>query len=52
MAIVTDHGSHFHNKMMEKLSTKLGFRHDKYMPYYPHANGQVEVINKVLKTMF
>ena len=27
-AIVTDHGSHFHNQMMEELSAKLGFRHE------------------------
>ena len=37
--------------MMEELSSKLRFRHEKYMPYYPQANGQVEAINKVLKTM-
>ena len=24
-SIVTDHGSHFHNQMMEELSAKLGF---------------------------
>ena len=37
--------------MMEELSTKLGFLHENSMPYYPQANGQVEAINKVLKTM-
>ena len=37
--------------MMEELSAKLGFHHEKSMPYYPQANGQVEAINKVLKTM-
>ena len=51
-AIVTDHGSHFQNKMMEELSAQLGFCNDNSTPYYPQANGQVEVINKVLKTMF
>ena len=50
-AIVTNHGSHFQNKMMAELSVKLGFHHDNYTPYYPQANGQVEAINKVLKTM-
>ena len=34
-AIVTDHGSHFKNKMMEELSIKLGFQHDNSTPYYP-----------------
>jgi hypothetical protein len=50
-AIVTDHGSHFRNFMMSELTEKLGLRHDNSMPYYPQANGQVEVINKVLITM-
>ena len=50
-AIMTDHGSHFQNKMMEEISVKLGFYHDNSTSYYPQANGQVEAINKVLKTM-
>ena len=37
--------------MMEELSSKLGFRHENSTPYYLQANGQVEAINKVLKTM-
>ena len=47
-SIVTDHGSHFRNQMMEELSAKLGFCHENSMPYYSQANGQVEAINKVL----
>ena len=50
-ASVTDHGSHFQKMMMAYLSEKLGFHHDNSIPYYPHANVQVESINKVLKTM-
>ena len=50
-AIVTDHGSHFCNQMMVELSAKLSFRHENSTPYYPQANGQVEAIKKVLKTM-
>ena len=50
-SIVMDHESHFWNQMMEELSAKLGFRHENSMPYYLQANGQVETINKVLKTM-
>jgi hypothetical protein len=49
--IVTDHGSHFRNFMMSELTKKLGLHHDNSTPYYPQANGQVEVINKVLITM-
>jgi transposase InsO family protein len=50
-SIVTDHGSHFCNSMMTKLSTLLHFDQEHSSPYYPQANGQVESINKVLKTM-
>jgi len=34
-AIMTDHGSHFRNHMISKLSVKLGFRHENSTPYYP-----------------
>ena len=34
-SIVTDHGSHFHNQMMEELSAKLGFHHENSILYYP-----------------
>jgi transposase InsO family protein len=49
--IVTDHGSHFQKEMMEKLASKMGFIHDHSSPYYPQENGQVEVVNKSLKTI-
>lgn len=47
--IVINHGSHFQNQLMSELALKLGFRHEHSSPYYPHANGQVEVVNKSLK---
>ena len=37
--------------MMKELAAKLGFRHGQSSPYYPQSNGQVEVVNKVIKTM-
>jgi hypothetical protein len=37
--IVTDHGSHFQNKMMSELTLKLGFRKEHSSPYYPQVNG-------------
>jgi hypothetical protein len=49
--IVTDHGSHFQNEMMVELASKLGFKHGNSSPYYPQANGKVEVVNKSLKTI-
>ena len=36
---------------MAELSAKLGFIHENSTPYYSQDNGQVEAINKVLKTM-
>jgi hypothetical protein len=50
-AIVIDHDSHFRNFMMSELTEKLGLQHENSTCYYPQANGQVEVINKVLITM-
>jgi transposase InsO family protein len=49
--IVTDHGSHFQNRMMSELASKLGFRKEHSSPYYPQENGQVEAVNKSLKTI-
>eukprot|EP00253_Pinus_taeda_P019584 PITA_19584 len=50
-AIFTDHGKHFRNHMMAELTTQLGLRHDSSTQYYPQANSQVEVVNKVLVMM-
>ena len=49
--IVTDHGSHFQNNMMTELTTMLRFRQEHSSSYYPQANGQVEDVNKTLKTI-
>jgi hypothetical protein len=50
-AIVTNHSSHFQNFMMSELIENLGLHHENSTSYYPQANGQVEIINKVLTTM-
>ena len=49
--IVTDHGSHFQNNMMTELTTMLGFKQEHSSSFYPQTNGQVEAINKTLKTI-
>ena len=49
--LVTDHGSHFQNAMMTELSAQLGFRQEHSSPYYLQTNGQVEAVNKTLKTI-
>ena len=33
--LVTDHGSHFHNRMMEELASKLGYKQEHSSSYYP-----------------
>ena len=33
--IVTDHGNHFQNEMMEELASNMGFKHGHSSPYYP-----------------
>ena len=49
--IVTDHGSHFQSSMMTELTTILGFRQEHLSSFYPQANGQVEAVNRNLKTI-
>ena len=49
--LVTDHGRHFQNKIMEELSSKLGYKKEHASSYYPQVNGQVEVVNKSLKSI-
>jgi transposase InsO family protein len=49
--IVTDHDSHFQNKMMTELASKLGLKQDNSSSYYAQENGQVEVVNKSLKAI-
>ena len=37
--------------MMTELTTMLGFRQEHSSSFYPQANGQVEAVNKNLKTI-
>ena len=37
--------------MMTESTTMLGFRQENSSSFYPQANGQVEGINKTLKTI-
>ena len=49
--IVTDQGSQFTSKLMEKLMEEYKIKHRKSTPYHPQANGQVESTNKVLESI-
>ena len=48
--LVTNHGRYFQNKMMDELSLNLGYKQENSSSYYPHTNGQVEVVNKSLNS--
>ena len=49
--LFTDHGRHFQNRMMEELALKLGYKQEHSSSYYPQVNGQVEAVNKSLKSI-
>eukprot|EP00253_Pinus_taeda_P002929 PITA_02929 len=49
--ILTDQGSQFTSKLMEKLMEEYKIKHRKSTPYHPQANGQVESTNKVLESI-
>ena len=48
---VTDHGRNFQNQMMEELASKLWYKQEHSSSYYPQVNGQVEAVNKSLKSI-
>jgi hypothetical protein len=47
--VVSDGGSHFISKVLEKLLLKYGVRHRVATPYHPQTSGQVEVSNREIK---
>ncbi|XP_075475256.1 uncharacterized protein LOC142505999 [Primulina tabacum] len=48
-AIISDGGTHFCNKLFEKLLSKYGVTHNISTPYHPQTSGQVEVSNREIK---
>ena len=49
--IISDGGSHFCNKPFENLFSKYGVKHKVATPYHPQTSGQVELINREIKTI-
>ncbi|XP_024009578.1 uncharacterized protein LOC112084591 [Eutrema salsugineum] len=47
--VISDGGSHFINKVFEKLLRKHGVHHRVAIPYHPQTSGQVEVSNRQIK---
>ena len=44
-ALITDGGTHFCNKMVDKFLQKYGVRHRTSLAYHPQENGQAELSN-------
>ena len=51
LALITDNGTHFCNKMIDKVLQKYGMRHRTSLAYHPQPNGQVEVSNREIKSI-
>ena len=47
--IISDGGSHFANKVFDKLMSRYGIKHIMSLAYHPQTNGQDEVSNKEIK---
>ena len=47
--IISDEGSHFANKVFEKLIRKYGIKYVMGLAYHPRSNGQAEISNREIK---
>ena len=50
-ALITDGGTHFCNKLVDKVLQKYSMRHRSSLAYHPQANGQAEVSNQEIKSI-
>ena len=50
-ALITDGGTHFCNKVVDNVLGKYGVRHRTSLAYHPQTNGQVEVLNREIKSI-
>ncbi|GKA23450.1 reverse transcriptase domain-containing protein [Tanacetum coccineum] len=48
-ALISDRGTHFFNRQMEKILKKYGVHHRIATSYHPQTSGQVENTNRALK---
>ncbi|CAA7043381.1 unnamed protein product [Microthlaspi erraticum] len=49
--VISDGGSHFINKVFEKLMKNYGVKHKVATPYHPQTSGQLEVSNRHIKAI-
>ena len=47
--IIGDGGSHFANKVFDKLMGRYGIKHIMSLAYHPQTNGQAEISNREIK---
>ena len=47
--LLTDHGSHFNNELISKMSLLMGCEHTLSTAYHPQSNGQVERWNATMR---
>ena len=47
--IISDKGSHFTNKVLEKLMRRYRIKHMMGLAYHPQSNGQTEISNREIK---
>nr|GMD78716.1 Pro-Pol polyprotein [Ipomoea batatas] len=50
-SFITDNGTHFCNKLLEKLLVKYGIYHRLSTPYHSQTCGQVELANREIKSI-
>ena len=47
--IISDGGSHFTNKVFDKLMSRYAIKHIMSLAYHPQTNGQAEISNREIK---
>ena len=47
--IISDGGSHFENKVFDKLMSRYGIKHIMSLAYHPQTNGQAKISNREIK---
>ena len=47
--IISDGGSHFENKVFDKLMSRYSIKHIMSLAYHPQTNGQAEISNREIK---
>ena len=47
--ILSDGGSHFANKVFDRLMSRYGIKHIMSLAYHPQTNGQAEISNREIK---